>query len=160
MIAILMVMLFTFVGCSDSIVTENEDGEKIFTLTAEEYLNNYNTEVGEYGADLNLKISDFEYTDDYDFYAMSLGDGMLFLHSDKDCTDFTEVYFSLLDEGGEDLLVGVLCLPRAFYPEDEDTDMNTALYTAYDTGSATYKNVQISCEKAAGLQNWSLTPIG
>lgn len=163
MIALLLITatLMSLVGCGDSIVTENDNGEKVFVATVDEYLTQYNNEVNAYDdsskSALQMKKSDFEYVDEYEFYTLNVGQGMFFLHSDKGGANLNKIFMSVYYDS-VNLPVGVLCLLRALYPEDPTLDTNKALWDAEDHGTSTYKDVEITCEKNEGLQSWTIIP--
>ncbi len=163
MIALLLITatLMSLVGCGDSIVTENDNGEKVFVASVDEYLTQYNNEVNTYDdssvSTVQLKKSDFEYADEYEFYALNIGQGMFFLHSDKSGANLNKIFMSIYSDSAN-LSVGVLCLLRALYPEDPTSDTNQALWDAEDNGTSIYKDVEITCEKNEGLQSWTIIP--
>ncbi len=157
------IILALFTGCTNnnkSVVTTNENDESVFTISVDEYLEEYGNKLEKYDIDFELTKNDFEFVqyEGETFFNLELGSmGMFTLYAEEDGSDFESIYF-LIYEPQEDIPAGVLCLLRAIYPDDETEDMNKAYWEAEDNGSASYKDVLITCIEYNGVQDWSIKP--
>lgn len=168
---IMALSMLLLVGCSeksksadkdtvdpDSIVTENSDGDYVFTMDLDEYLNEYTYQLEQYGTNLEFGRDMFEFVE-YDgaqFYYLELGSqGNMTLYADEEGDNFSSIHFMIYDESDE-VPVGVLCLLRGLYPDDSVEDMNAAYWDAEDNGSSIYKDVKISFNSSENIENWSI----
>ena len=141
----------------DSIVTKNSDGDYVFTMDLDEYLNEYCYQLEQYGSDMDLGRDDFEFVE-YDgaqFYYLDMQAGNLTFYADEDGENFSIMHFMIYDTPDE-VPVGILCMLRALYPDDSVEDMNEAYWNAEDNGSATYKDVKIVFDGTDDLESWSI----
>lgn len=161
-------MLMSFVGCSDktnskeqtdpdSIVTKNQDGDYVFTMDVDEFLNEYCYQVEQYGSDMDLGRDAFEFVeyDGAEFYYLDMGTGNFTLYADEDGENFSSMHFMMYNTSDE-VPVGILCMLRGLYPDDSVEDMNKAYWDAEDNGSSIYKDVKIVFDGYEDIQNWSI----
>ena len=164
---VITIILALFTGCTnnnepqpESVVPTNANEETGFTISVDEFLEEYGNELEEYDIDLKLTKNDFEFVqyEGETFFNLEMGSmGVFTLYAEEDGSDFESIYF-MSYESQEDIPVGVLCLLRALYPDDANEDMNKAYWEAEDNGSTSYKDVVISCSENEGVQNWSIKP--
>lgn len=148
---------------SDSMFFYDADGDAVFNITVDEYLERFCDELSDH-EDINIPLTtnDFERSvlNGYGVYEIDMGDGELSIgFYEKDNDDYvTDVDLNAyVDYEGAPVIM--YCLASAFYPDDDYDTIITEVENAYDSNSSKYKDLSLGCDlHKEGTQMWWILP--
>ena len=152
-----------FFTSSKKLTTTNKDGEKVFNLTFEEYIDNYNKNNADLST-MKAEYFDKDVNSDGEFY-YSLDESMLlFFVGEYSYDDNIETIKFNVDTDEEDAIPnGILYIIKAFYPELTISDAKDIAQASIDMGylGYIYKDIEISCDynEDYEYQYWYVDPV-